>query len=407
MIAQTTALKKIASLKKKISIVQGGQGASKTFSILILIVNHAFSKPNKEILILSAELTKMRLTVIKDFVKILKGFGVYEDDRFIAGTLYRCPNGSFIKFIGLDKSDVGKGLRSDVAYFNEVNRIDRETYRQVASRSKRVYADFNPDANFFIHDEVIGREDCDFLKLTFRDNEYLSESERDEILRYKQQGYFENGDIKNKYWANMWRVYGLGEVGAIEGVVFENFEKGEFDTSIPYYYGLDFGFVNDPDACVKVALDEKRKRIYIQEMFYQKGQTIDEVNAKIKGLTNAQIVADSAEQRLIDYLRTNSGKNIRAVKKGSGSVMNGIKLMQNYELIVTPESHNVIKEFQSYKWNDRSKAAPIDANNHAIDAIRYVVFTYSSRQFRQQEIYEDINTRIAKGEAVGSAGIEW
>lgn len=199
MIQVTTALNKITSSDKKITVVQGGQGASKTFSILMLLIDHASNVEGREILILSAELTKMRLTVIKDFVKIMQMFGIYQDSRFISGTLYRFRNGSFIKFIGLDKSDVGKGLRSDVAYFNEVNKIDSETYRQVASRAKKVYADFNPDAEFFIHSEVIPREDCDFLKLTFQDNEMLDKGEREEILRYKKLGYNEQGEVINKY----------------------------------------------------------------------------------------------------------------------------------------------------------------------------------------------------------------
>lgn len=407
MIAQTTALKKIASLKKKIRVIQGGQGASKTFSILILLVNHASSNENREILVLSAELTKMRLTVIKDFVKIMKDFGIYEDNRFIAGTLYRFANGSFIKFIGLDKTDVGKGLRCHVAYFNEVNRIDRETYRQVATRADAVYSDFNPDANFFIHDEVVPRDDCDFIKLTFKDNEHLNEKERDEILRYKELGFHSDGEIKNKYWANMWSVYGLGEVGSIEGAVFENWTVGAFDDSLPYYFGLDFGFVNDPDACVKVAIDEKLRKIYVKEIFHINGQKIDQLTERVKGLENGQIVADSAEQRLIDYLRTNSHRNIRAVKKGSGSVMQGIKLMQNYEIIITEGSDNLTNELRNYKWNDKTKVAPVDAWNHLLDALRYVIWTYSSRQFKHQELYRDINTRIASGEGVGSSGIEW
>jgi len=253
MIQPTTALRKIAALKKPIKVIQGGQGASKTFSILILLIQHAASKPNKEILILSAELTKMRLTVIKDFVKIMQTSGIYQDSRFIAGTLYRFPNGSFIKFIGLDKSDVGKGLRSDVAYFNEVNKIDSETYRQVASRAGKVFADYNPDAEFFIHTEVLGRNDVDYLELTFRDNELLSERERSEILRYKELGYNGN-EIINKYWANKWRVYGLGLVGSIDGVVFENWSI--IDTlpkeSRLLFGGIDFGFATSKFAAVNI-----------------------------------------------------------------------------------------------------------------------------------------------------------
>ena len=102
MIQQTTALRKISGLKKRIKVIRGGQGAGKTISILILLINHASSKANKEILIVSEELTKMRLTVIKDFVKVMQLAGIYQESHFLAGTLYRFKNGSFIKFIGLD-----------------------------------------------------------------------------------------------------------------------------------------------------------------------------------------------------------------------------------------------------------------------------------------------------------------
>ena len=199
---QTTALRKIAALRKKIKVIQGGQGAGKTIAILILIANHASANPNKEIIIASSELTKMRLTVIKDFVKIMRSFGIYEDRRFLAGTMYRFPNGSFIKFIGLDKEDVGKGLRSDVFYLNEGNKVPFESYREIASRAGQIYIDFNPNQNFWVHEELLDREDCDFLKLTFQDNEFLSPEERGEILRYYSKGYNDEGEIINKYWAN-------------------------------------------------------------------------------------------------------------------------------------------------------------------------------------------------------------
>ncbi len=254
MIQKTIALQKISSLKKRIKIIRGGQGAGKTISILILLINHALRKPDREILILSSELTKMRLTVIKDFVKIMRLIGIYEESKFLAGTLYKFSNGSFIKFIGLDKSDVGKGLRSDVAYFNEVNKIDFESYRQVASRAGQVFADYNPDAEFYIDTDVIGRDDCDFLQLTFMDNELLSESERDEILQYKEKGYFKDGTIKNTYWANLWNVYGLGNIGNLQGVVFSNWKQIDQLPSEARLVGigLDFGYSVDPTAIIEV-----------------------------------------------------------------------------------------------------------------------------------------------------------
>ena len=224
-IKPTTALKKICKLSKKYIAVRGGQGSSKTFSILMILINHASSKANRNIYVVSAELTKMRETVIKDFVFIMQEAGIFNPDNFLAGTLYKYPNGSTIKFLGLDKEDVGKGLRSHVVYFNEVNKVNQETFRQMASRSDKIYLDYNPDAEFYVDTDILTRPDCDFIQLTFEDNEMLKEGERDEILNYYKQGYNNDGTIKNKYWANLWQVYGLGNIGNLQGVIFENWNE--------------------------------------------------------------------------------------------------------------------------------------------------------------------------------------
>lgn len=386
MIAQTTALRKIASLKKRIKVIRGGQGSSKTFSILILLINHAASKPDKEILIISSELTKMRLTVIKDFVKIMKSAGIYNDSKFLAGTLYRFPNGSFIKFIGLDKSDVGKGLRSDIAYFNEVNKCDAESYRQVASRAKQVIVDYNPDAPFFIDHDVIGRDDCDFLQLTFEDNEMLDSNERNEILNYHSLGYGVSYDKNrteilepiNSYWANLWQVYGLGNVGSLQGVVFANWS--EIDSIPPdakrVGYGIDFGYTNDPTTTV-IGYEWNGQRIY-DEVIYQKGLSNSDHAALIKSndISKRDVgYADSADPKSIDELCKN-GLIVKPVTKGQDSIMYGIGLMQEKPFLITKRSTNFKKELQNYVWakdkdgNEINK--PIDSWNHCIDGSRYL-----------------------------------
>lgn len=385
MIQQTTSLRKVASLRKRIRVIRGGQGAGKTISILILLINHAAGKPDKEILIISAELTKMRLTVIKDFVKLMKQIGIFDESRFIAETLYRFPNGSFIKFIGLDKSDVGKGLRSDVAYFNEVNKCDFESYRQVASRSKIVFADYNPDTEFYIDTDVITRDDCDFLQLTFEDNELLSIDERQEILLYKEKGYNQDGSIKNSYWANLWQVYGLGNIGNLEGVVFSNWSIVD---SIPIEaqfvsYGLDWGFTNDPTALIEVY--RYNKAIYVNELVYQTRLTNGEIINKLKLLevkSNQCIVADSAEPKSIQDVN-NAGFWIEAARKGPDSIKNSIDRLQEYQIFVTSQSMNLIKELRQYRWakdkEGKSLNAPEDIMNHAIDALRYVALNKLSQ----------------------------
>lgn len=386
MIAQTTALRKISALRKPIKVIRGGQGSGKTISILILLINHAASKPDREILVISAELTKMRLTVIKDFVKIMKLTGLFQESRFLAGTLYRFPNGSFIKFIGLDKSDVGKGLRSDVAYFNEVNKCDQESYRQVASRAKQVISDYNPDAEFFIDRDVIPREDCDFLQLTFEDNEMLDERERQEILNYYRLAYGIDYDPKREkdppaissYWANLFEVYGRGNIGSLQGVVFSNWS--EID-SIPadakrVGYGVDFGYTNDPTTTV-IGYEWNGQRIY-DEVVYQTGLQNNDFAQLLKSsdITKRDIgYADSSDPKSIDDLCRN-GLTVKPVTKGADSIMYGIGLMQEKPFLITKRSTSLKKELQNYVW-DKDKDGntinrPISAFDHCIDAARYL-----------------------------------
>lgn len=377
---QTKALRKIAKLKKRIKCIQGGQGAGKTIAILILLINHAYSNKNKEIIIGSEELTKMRLTVIKDFVKIMQAFGIYDPSNFIAGTLYRFPNGSFIKFIGMDKEDVGKGLRCDVFYLNEANKVTFEHYREIASRAKHIYIDFNPNAKFWVHDHVINRDDCDFLKLTFQDNEYLSKEERDEIMRYYSLGYDSAGNEINKYWANKWRVYGLGEVGIIDGAVFENWEVIE---TIPTEarllgYGLDFGF--RPAPCAVVAVYQWNKSYILDNIIYESGLTNQDLADMLLELNAGRelIYADSAEPKSIEEV-SRSGINIHPCDSKTDIRDYAIQKLQRERFYITRRSDEMINEFTGAVWDvdkdGRHTGKIRKANDHSIDATIYFIGT--------------------------------
>lgn len=377
----TTALLKISKLKKKIWGIQGGQGAGKTYSILQIIINHASSNANKEIYIASDELSKMRITVIKDFCKIMKSFNIFNKNEFTDGTLYRFKNGSFIKFIGLDKADIGKGLRSDVIFINEANKIKFETYRELTSRAKHVIIDFNPNREFWFHEEIMPRDDCDFIKLTFIDNECLSEEELYEILRYKELGYNEDGTEKNGYWANMWRVYGLGEIGRQQGAIFQNWEQGEFNETLSDAYGMDFGS-RDPDAIVRVAIDRENKKIYAKEILYQNSLSTEKLAELVllKIPKGKYVVADSQASRTIADLKAR-GVNIKAVEKNK--IIDDIKLIQGWQIIISPDSINFMRELSNWIWLDKGGEVPIDKENHLIDAFRYIVQTLIKPQTKQ------------------------
>ena len=374
MIKVTTSLRKIAGMKKRIRAVRGGQGSAKTISILAILINHASSKSNKEIIICSAELTKMRLTVIKDFVKVMRWYGIYEERNFKAGTLYRFPNGSFIKFIGLDKEDVGKGLRSDVVYFNEVNKIDRESYRQLSSRAGQIFLDYNPDAEFFIDEDVIPRDDCQLLQLTFEDNEYLPESEREEILNYYRMGYFEDGSIKNKYWANLWQVYGLGNIGSIHGVIFPNWEFKEIPPEARLVCtGVDFGFSVSKFAAVNVWYCDGD--IYLDELVYRNDldnpEAAEEMH-KAGYVRGTKAYCDYAEPKSIKELKKHGIKAMPCDSKID--VKNfAIKKLNAQTFYVTKKSTNLAHELRHLIWDERTGKPKKTDNDHLTDAVMYAI----------------------------------
>ena len=158
-----------------------------------------------------------------------------------------------------------------------------------------------------------------------------------------------------------------------EGVVFPNWIEGEFDTSLPYGYGLDYGYFPDPLALVKCAVDSSAMRIYVQEMIYQTELSTSNTVAQVRAIvgTEKMVIADTSEPRLTNDIAA-AGVNIQKAEKGPDSVIEGIKKMQDYTIVVTQGSHNIKKELNTYVWNDKKSSTPVDANNHSIDALRYI-----------------------------------
>lgn len=163
-----------------------------------------------------------------------------------------------------------------------------------------------------------------------------------------------------------------GWLDAAEGVVFTDWEYGDFDNSLPFGYGMDFGYFPDPDTVIKVAVDNKAKKIYCKEEFFLNNAGVDLLAETMKKTidVNKVVYADSKENRLIPDLKLRGIKGIVAVNKPAGSVMAGIKLMQGYKIIVHPDSKNIATELNNYVWKN---GIPCDLYNHRIDAIRYYV----------------------------------
>jgi phage terminase large subunit len=368
MYKRTTATNKVLALKNRIKIVQGGTSASKTYSILAVLIDKALRKDGLEISIVAESIPHLRRGALKDFVKILKWTNRFYDQQLNKSLLtYQFKNGSVVEFFSADDASKLRGARRDILYINECNNVTFESYNELAIRTKReVYLDFNPANEFWVHKELKDEPDTDFIILTYKDNEALDESIVTQIEKNRDKA------ATSSYWANWWRVYGLGEVGSLEGVVFNNWK--EIDT-IPKEakligIGLDFGYTNDPTAAIEI-YNYNGTRI-INELVYRTGL----VNSDIAKILPSGVIiyADSSEPKSIEEIRR-QGKTIKGVTKGADSINYGIDVMQRQDYLVTKQSTNLIKELRSYCWDvdkqGQRMRKPIDHYNHAIDALRY------------------------------------
>jgi len=368
MFKRTTSINKILSLKKRIKIIQGGTSAGKTFGIIPILIDKCAKEDGLEVSIVSETIPHLRRGALKDFLKIMKWTNRYFDDRFNKSLLrYEFANGSTIEFFSADDASKLRGARRDILYINECNNVTFEAYNELSIRTKReVYLDYNPANEFWVHKELKDEPDTDFIILTYKDNEALDESIVTQIEKNRDKAQ------TSSYWANWWRVYGLGEIGSLEGVVFNNWKEIDFlpEDAKLIGVGLDFGYTNDPTAAIGI-YNWNDKRI-VNEIIYRTGMLNSDI-AKILP-SGVVIYADSAEPKSIEEIKR-YGKTIKGVTKGKDSINFGIDVMQRQDYLVTKQSTNLIKELRSYCWDTDKQGArmnkPIDHFNHAIDALRY------------------------------------
>ena len=198
MFQRTTAQAKIAKLRKRVRIVQGGTSSSKTFSIIPLLITHAMQNPYTEISIVSESIPHLKRGAVKDFVNIMVMTGNFRDSQFNKSDLkYKFLNGSFIEFFSADQPDKLRGARRHVLFVNECNNIDFESYNQLAIRTRDfIYLDYNPTQEFWVHTELIKDSDSDFVILTYKDNEALDKAIVKEIEKAKEKAK------TSAYWEN-------------------------------------------------------------------------------------------------------------------------------------------------------------------------------------------------------------
>ena len=369
MFIRTTAINKIRTLTKFVRGVQGGTSAGKTYAILPILIHIAASNPLSEISVVAESIPHLKRGAMKDFKKILAETERWHESLWNASDFkYTFPNGSQIEFFSADNDAKLRGARRDWLYMNECNNMTFHSYTELASRTKQgVYLDWNPTNTFWFHNELLNDKDVDFLTINYTDNEACPESALNFILKAKEKA--EQG---NAFWQNWYKVYGLGEIGNLEGVIFNNWQQVD---KIPVEakligIGCDFGYTNDPTALIEIYTFNGKR--YVNELMYRSGMLNSDI-AKVlpKGVI---VYADSSEPKSIDEIKR-YGIMIKGVTKGKDSIKYGIDIMQQQEYFVTSQCENLIKELRSYSW-DKDKEGkklnkPIEYFNHAIDALRY------------------------------------
>lgn len=352
----------------RILVNQGGTSSSKTWSALQLLFNIAVCATRPIVIsVVSESMPHLKRGCMRDFLNILQNDGLYvRDNHNKTDSIYKVGKAT-IEFFSADNDAKLRGARRDILYINECNNVSYEAYSQLEVRTKKlVILDFNPVARFWAHEKVIPQERVEFIKSTYKDNDHLDA----EIVRSIEARQFTD--------PNWWKVYGLGEVGSLEGVVYNNWRiTKDYPREYKWRaYGQDFGFTNDPSALVEVTL--ANGELWIRELMCERGLTNYDIAQRYRelGIDNrAEIIGDSAEPKSIEEIKR-QGFNIKPAHKGADSINNGIDILKRYKLNIYHESLNVINELRHYQWqqdkNGKYFNKPIDDFNHTLDALRYV-----------------------------------
>jgi phage terminase large subunit len=387
MITLHPKYKPLVKNKTRFFIVTGGRGSAKSFSVGSVLCLWTFESGHK-ILFTRQTMVSSHLSIIPEFQEKIGLLSAEQKFNVTKNEVTNLHSGSDIIFKGIktssgDQTAALKSLQGVTTWvLDEAEELtDENTFDKInlsirqKGQQNRVILILNPTTKehwiykrFF---EEAGVEpgfngvkgDVTYIHTDYRDNiKHLDSS----FIEQVQQMEATN---PKKYQHT---VLG-GWLDKAEGVVYTNWKVGEYDTSYPTYYGQDYGFSVDPTTLVSAAIDKKQRRVFVKLHLYKAKLTTSQIAEENKQHAGRMpIYADSAEPRLIDEL-TRQGCNMRPAVKGPGSITAGIALLQDYELIIDPTSIELIKELNNYVWHDRKSSTPLDAYNHALDALRYAV----------------------------------
>jgi len=345
---------------------QGSTRSSKSYSLAQIISLYIPNQYQKSISVVSPSLPHLKRGMRRDFLHVMESCGEFNENNFNrTDNIYHYKNGSYVEFFGADDSGKVRGPGRDILVVNEANLLSFDVYTQLALRTRdMIFLDFNPADEYSWVYDVVDREGNLLIQSTYLDNPFLTKEQISEIESLKDAD------------ENLWKVYGLGLRGSSSETIYTHWKTcKELPGRGEQWYGQDFGF-NVASALVKVELFEGA--IYVDELLYETKLTTNDLTERYKPLqieSYNEIYCDAAEPKTIEELKR-AGFNTFPADK---DVTEGIRKIKSMPLYITERSTNLLKEIRSYKWkvdkDGKVLDEPVKFNDHALDALRYAVFT--------------------------------
>lgn len=383
----------------------GGASSGKSHGVIQKVVFKSLQawKYPRKVLFLRKVGSSVYDSIFEDVKQCLEAWGLLGACK-VNNSAYRIelPNGAQFIFKGLDNPEKIKSIKgiSDVV-MEEASEFTLDDYTQLTLRlrdkkhpNKQIYLMFNPvsKVNWVYNAFFVKKpKNTVIYQTTYKDNRFLDEVTKENIeeLANRNEAYY--------------KIYALGEFATLDKLVFPKYKKQLLNKEelkqFPSYFGLDYGFINDPSAFMHIKIDDENRRLYIVEEYVRKGLTNDKIAEAIKALGYSKeiIRADSAEKKSNQELRNLDIPRVIDVMKGPGSVMQGIQYILQYEIIVDERCVKTIEELENYTWKkDRATNEyinePVDSYNHCLDAMRYAI---QDRIFQAKKDL-DVNKTISK-----------
>ena len=368
-------------------VVTGGRGSGKSYSVNMLLVLLTY-EVGHTILFTRYTMASAHISIIPEFMEKLEVLGVHEHFHVTKDEITNLQTGSKIIFKGLktssgDQTANLKSLQGVTTWvLDEAEElVSEDVFDKIdlSIRAKgidnRVILILNPTTKeHFIYSRFFEsrgveagsnttKKDTTYIHTTYLDNKAnLSDSYLAQV-----EGIKERRPEKYKH-----QILG-GWLNKAEGVIFSNWTLGAFRQVSPSVFGQDYGFSNDPTTLVETSIDRSKKIIYLKQHLYHQALTTSQIaSLKERHAQGSVIVGDGAEPRLINELNA-LGNNVVTAIKGPDSIVYGISLLQDYDLVIDEDSLDLVKELNNYSWLERKSKTPTDNYNHLIDAVRYAV----------------------------------